>query len=407
MLLGIYKQLCLWNCSTAGSVKKKLSAEQRDHLLQMYAPLIEAAPSSPLVDKRPGGPLDVNAADCSNPEFKQLLTGRKRPEGPRFVVDIFTGMGGGPELDLLELRLHEMDGVADIVVVTESRFGNRCDRKLLHFDRQKQRFAAFLPRIVHVVTDRCPTYFGKAQRCHDKKKRPVAVYFQEEGQRNCTVSILQKDRPDIPDDALVVMTDLDEIPRGKTINLFKHCEVRSKARLPLRLQLQAIPFSLRSGCPKSRELYNKGSLSYWREFRESYAKGGKHVIGIWPKSHTDPVPRGGAHLTSVGSRGQLDYRMLNHGESGQIQPLVDYGGGMLKVCQITTAEQLTSLQKQISESPLSVMRHHQRPDPKKRVPRADAKAAEHCDVPWPLRTSRARYPFIWGDVEPSEKREGL
>ena len=58
-----------------------------------------------------------------------VLTGKLRPEGPRKVVDLFTGMGGGAELELLELRLHELDGVADIVVVTESRFGNRCDKK--------------------------------------------------------------------------------------------------------------------------------------------------------------------------------------------------------------------------------------------------------------------------------------
>ena len=27
------------------------------------------------------------------------------------LVDLFTGMGGGAELELLELRLHELDGL--------------------------------------------------------------------------------------------------------------------------------------------------------------------------------------------------------------------------------------------------------------------------------------------------------
>merc|ERR1712224_45364 len=161
-LLAIYKQLCDWRAFSAGKVKK-LSAERRDELAKMYAPLIEVKPPAPLVGERPGGKLTKGNVNCNLPNLRSagILTGKLRPEGPRMLVDLFTGMGGGAELELLELRLHELDGVADIVVVTESSFGNRCDQKELHFQRQKERFAQFLPKILHVVTDRCPDYMKK------------------------------------------------------------------------------------------------------------------------------------------------------------------------------------------------------------------------------------------------------
>merc|ERR1712137_1068305 len=127
----------------------------------MYAPLIEFTPPAPLDKKRPGGQLSMKSVDCKQTKDQYLdhvLTGNKRPEGPRVIVDTFTGMGGGPELDWLELRLHELDHVADYVVVIESRFGNQGDEKMLHFTQQKERFAEFMPRIIHGVTDDCKSY---------------------------------------------------------------------------------------------------------------------------------------------------------------------------------------------------------------------------------------------------------
>lgn len=373
-----------------------MSAEQRDRLADMYAPLVEATPPGGIVDKvRPGGTLSgQHKVDCSSKSLglSEVLTGHLRREGPRTVVDLFTGMGGGAELDLLELRLHELDGIADIIVVTESRFGNRCDKKLLHFERQRARFEQFLPRILHVVTDRCPRYQEKAENCHRKepKKRPKAIYFQEEEQRSCAFKTLEQERPNLTDSALVLLTDLDEIPNGKVLHALKHCELRPEARLPLRLQLQVIPFSLRSGCPEKRKRYNKGNVALW-----SQVKLGK--VHIWPKSHTDEIPYGGVHLTSMGSRAQLDYRLLNHGESGQILPLVLPGGADLNTCNVTTVEQLRLLQQQLTDAPLSVMRHWENHDPNKKLKRADASALAKCELPWMLLANPARYPFIWGE----------
>ena len=46
----------------------------------------------------------------------------------------------GPELDYLELRMLELQGVADLMVVAESSFTFRGDRKPRHFQLNQRRF---------------------------------------------------------------------------------------------------------------------------------------------------------------------------------------------------------------------------------------------------------------------------
>ncbi len=55
------------------------------------------------------------------------------------------------ELDLLELRLHELDGVVDHFVLCEAPFTHSGKPKPLYFEENKARFQRFLPKITHLV----------------------------------------------------------------------------------------------------------------------------------------------------------------------------------------------------------------------------------------------------------------
>jgi hypothetical protein len=55
------------------------------------------------------------------------------------------------ELDLLELRLHELKDVVDIFVLVESTLTTKGQSKPLYFDDNRQRFRHFLDKIRHVV----------------------------------------------------------------------------------------------------------------------------------------------------------------------------------------------------------------------------------------------------------------
>src|SRR5258707_12585633 len=61
------------------------------------------------------------------------------------------------ELDLLELRLNELNAVVDFFVLVEATVSFRGIQKPLVFERNKDRFSNFLHKIIHVVVNDMPT----------------------------------------------------------------------------------------------------------------------------------------------------------------------------------------------------------------------------------------------------------
>jgi len=68
------------------------------------------------------------------------------------IIDCFTFFD---ELDLLELRLHELCDVVDVFVLTESPKTFTGDAKPLYFEKNRGRFREFDGKIVHTVYDDC------------------------------------------------------------------------------------------------------------------------------------------------------------------------------------------------------------------------------------------------------------
>ncbi len=109
------------------------------------------------------------------------------------------------ELDLLELRLNELDPVVDRFVIVESNRTHKGTLKPLYYAENKARFAAFEAKIVYIV---CPLM--------DDGDGLPAIRRREMTQRN---AILQGIR-DCADDDIVLISDCDEIPRS-------HCVLKS------------------------------------------------------------------------------------------------------------------------------------------------------------------------------------
>jgi beta-1,4-mannosyl-glycoprotein beta-1,4-N-acetylglucosaminyltransferase len=101
------------------------------------------------------------------------------------------------ELDLLELRLRELDRVVDRFVVVEATSTFRGQEKPLHLAESRERFAPWRDRVKHVITGLPDT---------DPWQRETA-------QRNAILHGLQDASPD----DLVVVSDADEIPRASTL----------------------------------------------------------------------------------------------------------------------------------------------------------------------------------------------
>jgi beta-1,4-mannosyl-glycoprotein beta-1,4-N-acetylglucosaminyltransferase len=112
------------------------------------------------------------------------------------IYDCFTFFN---ELDILELRLEELDGRVDYFVIGEATRTFSNEPKPLYFAENKARFARFLPKIIHVAIDDLPAS-GDA-------------WDREAFQRDALVRGLTKAAPD----DVIMISDVDEIPYPENI----------------------------------------------------------------------------------------------------------------------------------------------------------------------------------------------
>ena len=117
------------------------------------------------------------------------------------IYDCFTFFN---ELDVLELRLMELDAVVDRFVIAEAPVTFAGRPKPLWFADHRERFAPWLDRIVHVVVDDMPA-------THDP-------WTRERHQRNALARGLAGARPDDG----VIVSDVDEIPSRAAIRAWSY-----------------------------------------------------------------------------------------------------------------------------------------------------------------------------------------
>ncbi|CAK9053993.1 Ornithine carbamoyltransferase, partial [Durusdinium trenchii] len=400
-LLGVYQELCRMGLHSPGAIRLA-PAHVRDVVVKLYQSLVERPPPAPFHRERR---VHLKEPNCKNPAWRHLLDGSRR-KTPRVVIDVTTGMGGGPELDLLEIRLWEINAslshlpepppVKDVYVVSESAYGLRGDKKPLHFSRQKERFKDFLPQIEHVLLDNCSKYFREVEKMRNvtsKSKKRGGTMFSAEGiQRACVLQTLIRRRPDLPDDALVIFSDLDEVPSAAAIQMLRVCTTNSAAKEGPWVQANyPMPYNLRVGCkdrPKS-QLHMQGAFATMGFLRRKKTLALRYNI-----RHNLIVPSAGIHLTYTGSRADVDYKLLHHGESGQILATkATAHGKRLDFCKIDD-ETVFQMEQLLRDNPVSVARAWERKSSiLHKEPQGDLRK---CQVPWALLTHPERYPHFWG-----------
>lgn len=114
------------------------------------------------------------------------------------IFDCFTFFN---ELDLLEIRLHELHKVVDKFVLVEATRTFQKQPKPLYFQENKKRFEPFLDKIIHIVVDKYPTFWTKL--------RPVKTWDYENKQREYMLEALKNCKPTDQ----IIVSDIDEIPR--------------------------------------------------------------------------------------------------------------------------------------------------------------------------------------------------
>lgn len=108
------------------------------------------------------------------------------------------------ELDLLEIRLNVLKDVVDRFVLVEAGETHAGSPKPFYFEQNRERFGAFLDRIEYVKIDHFPAGCKTA-------------WWRENIQRNAISEGLKGAN----DDDIILVSDLDEIPRPEKIFEFK------------------------------------------------------------------------------------------------------------------------------------------------------------------------------------------
>ena len=112
---------------------------------------------------------------------------------------IYDGFTFFNELELLELRLHELAEVVDKFVLVEAARTHTNQPKPLFYQENRSRFSAFHDKIIHVVVEDLPV--------------AEDPWIPERFQRNAIARGLTHCRPD----DFVLVSDLDEIPRASAV----------------------------------------------------------------------------------------------------------------------------------------------------------------------------------------------
>lgn len=103
------------------------------------------------------------------------------------------------ELDILKLRLNVLDPIVDKFIIEEATHTFSGEVKELCFEKNKDMFREFLPKIEYIVVDNSP----KEATTHERDK------FQ----KNALIGGLQE----VTDEDVILLSDVDEIPNPKVL----------------------------------------------------------------------------------------------------------------------------------------------------------------------------------------------
>lgn len=210
-------------------------------LLEQYQGILEdhinVEPLAPIVNATPPWSL-TSVPDCSSPLYSQILTGKVELEA-KLVYDLIPF---AYEIDVLEMRLYELNSSVDKFIVAESTYTHRLARKPLFFPRFWKRFEPFRTKIMYLVLD--DAFVQTETRQHSKIHIDGDDWRIENVIRTQLWNrfVVANGLP--PDHALVIHGDVDEIPYGQLVYLLKHCVLKPDA-LPISMALTFFRFGFR------------------------------------------------------------------------------------------------------------------------------------------------------------------
>jgi beta-1,4-mannosyl-glycoprotein beta-1,4-N-acetylglucosaminyltransferase len=228
----------------------------------------------------------VRALDSSSSlaGFPPNTQRRLEPRMSAAIIDCFMFFN---EFDVLELRLHELEDVVDRFVLVEANRTHAGEPKPYYFLERRSEFSEFADRITVVQVDDLPVL----------RNRFVAEVMQ----RNAIVRGLT----DADDDDLVIISDIDEVPRAAALSQLHdlaHGDITS-------LVMDFYNYALNLRMPEkwyNARVTKRSTLRYMtpQEIRRTFIKN----PDLAQHGERDSIPNGGWHYSCLASREDL----VNH-----------------------------------------------------------------------------------------------
>lgn len=128
----------------------------------------------------------------------------------RKVVDCFNFCD---ELEVLNMRLHELNDVVDYFVLVESSITHSGTSKPLTYKSHKELFKKFRDKIVHVVVPADKMlHCGEGNRSNWRRSWLQRGYIRE-----------GTDQLSLTDNDIVLISDVDEVPNSERVKEYKLC----------------------------------------------------------------------------------------------------------------------------------------------------------------------------------------
>lgn len=212
------------------------------------------------------------------------------------VFDLFPFFN---ELDVLEIRLNELDPMVDVFLISESKQTYGGDIKPLYLAdailADPGRFAKFWPKMCIIsfpwLEPEIPAGAGKAERRMLGRAR-------EEFQRNAMINSLRTHFPK-PED-VIIFSDCDEIPRCETVEeIIPYLASKGIHRLKQR----SYYYNVNTLIDYGRDICSRARVGTWAQLQ---AAGSLYMFRMWGKNDESlpAVEEGGWHFSYFG--GDLD-----------------------------------------------------------------------------------------------------
>jgi len=120
---------------------------------------------------------------------------------------------------VVDIRFNTLNEFVDYFVIVESKFNHKGDRRELKFNHKK--FEKFKDKIIYLIYDEESKKIEKISEKDSKTEKDTKYIlnagYRENGQRNC----IQKGLIDAKENDLILISDVDEIPKLSELNFKK------------------------------------------------------------------------------------------------------------------------------------------------------------------------------------------